>query len=333
MAVQEKRELWREDGPLGPGRLSTDDPELSALVNKLGGDAPVVDLGGTMSVNLHLVTAGLVLRVHQPFVSRRRVLTLRELRQALGDEGLRVPVPRGEPHRVRGRWAELETFVAHQRQPPAWSSYRWMYGAMARLHRALAGVPTRIPRPVVATYATPSSLRRWAALTADAVRSDPYARDMAASLVRMVGRLERQWVPTRAVPNQLIHGDVRLSNVGLAPDDAAVVLDFGFVATRPRIYDFAYALSWMVLRPDASGTGEAFPWDKVPELISAYEEGAGSRLTPAERQAILPYLAAVPLYLASIAGFMPDPVRQLVGEQRFLDIADWVFANPDALAT
>lgn len=48
---------------------------------------------------------------------------------------------------------------------PTWATYVWMYGAMGRLHRALVGLTTSVPRPVLSTYAAPRTLRRWAALT------------------------------------------------------------------------------------------------------------------------------------------------------------------------
>ena len=49
---------------------------------------------------------------------------------------------------------------------------------------------------------------------------------------------------------------------------------------------------------------------------------------PVERRALAPYLAAVPLYLAAIAGHTPDPVGVLLGERPFLRIAEWVLSHP-----
>jgi hypothetical protein len=89
----------------------------------------------------------------------------------------------------------------------------------------------------------------------------------------------------------------------------------------------------MILRPDASGRAEEFPWHQLPELIEAYEENAQDVLTTAERRAIGPYLAAVPLYLAATSGHTPHPAEHLLGEVPFLGIAEWVLANGDSLLT
>jgi Ser/Thr protein kinase RdoA (MazF antagonist) len=135
-------------------------------------------------------------------------------------------------------------------------------------------------------------------------------------------------VPATALPGQVVHGDVRLGNVARTPDGRTAFLDFGFAARRPRIHDLAYSLSWIVLRPDDSGTGADFAWERrLPELVSAYEDGAHRALEPLERQALVPYLAAVPLALACVAGFTPTPVANLRDQQPFVAIAEWVLAN------
>lgn len=112
-----------------------------------------------------------------------------------------------------------------------------------------------------------------------------------------------------------------------------VYLDFGFLAHRPRIHERAYALAFMVLRPDSHGTAEGFAWEKVPQLVKAYEDTAQTTLTKAERTALAPYIAAVPLYLAAIAGYAADPVAQLRDETLlpFLRISEWLLAHPEAV--
>jgi len=91
-------------------------------------------------------------------------------------------------------------------------------------------------------------------------------------------------------------------------------------------------LSWIVLRPDDRGRAEEFDWNSVDELIAAYEDGAKTNLTAVERSALGPYLAAVPLYLAAIAGDTPDPSEHLRGERPFLRIAEWVLLNRPTFA-
>jgi len=307
-----------------------DDPTVLALAKTVGGSS-ITDLGGTMSLNLHLAAVGLVLRVHQPFVTRRRVLALRQILRGLVENGLGVPEPVPFQHRelvrCRGRWAELETFKPNSRAPATWHSYIRMFRAMGTLHRALAQFGVGVPTPVLSTYGPPGTLRRWMVVTTAAVGTDTPAGETAAWVNRLIRELDRQWVPSRDLPCQLIHGDIRLSNVVAAPDGEAVYLDFGFAAVRPRIHDLAYSLAWIVLRPDGTGTGDNFGWERLPELIDAYEEGAGVSLESIERQALGPYLAAVPLYLAAISGYTPGPARHLLEELPFLRIAEWALAN------
>lgn len=286
-----------------------------------------------MSLNLHLAGDGLVLRVHQPWESRARITALRQLRRRLRDTGLRVasPVPVGGRDLVRweGRWAELEAYVTHSKPPPTWDSYLWMYEAMGTLHmslRQLSEIP--LPRPAIATYGPPDTLRRWMAVTAHAVEQDLEGRAIARWSRELIGRLARTWTPARTLPVQIVHGDIRLGNVVHTPDGEPVYLDFGFAARRPRVHELAYSLSWIILRPDGSGTGEDFDWDRLRELLGAYERTAYDRLTGVERSSLGPFIAAVPLYMAAIAGFTLDPVAHLLENERFIRIADWVLSHP-----
>jgi len=84
---------WWIDDPANPGRASMYNPAVQRLAAEVAPGCDMVDLGGTMSLNLRLDPAGLVLRVHQPFVSRRRLLALQAVRRKLADLGLAVPVP------------------------------------------------------------------------------------------------------------------------------------------------------------------------------------------------------------------------------------------------
>lgn len=97
---------------------------------------------------------------------------------------------------------------------------------------------------MVATYATPSILRRWLAMAESEVEGDREATQIVNHLVR---RLERHWVASSALPAQIVHGDIKLSNVGLQPAGSPLFLDFGFAACRTRVHELAYALAFMVI--------------------------------------------------------------------------------------
>jgi Ser/Thr protein kinase RdoA (MazF antagonist) len=326
---------WWTDDPADPGRTVLDDPDVQKLVAAISPESRATDLGGVMSLNVRLDAAGLVLRVHQPFVSRRRLLALQEVRRALAGQGLFVPAPvhwRGETvFRCRDRWAELEEYLPHERLAPAFDAYLWMFGAMGALHRALAGLELAVPHPRVATYAPPGSLRRWLPVTQAAVQGDPEAADVARLLRSLVRQLRRQWVPGAGLPTELIHGDVRLSNVCRSAEGRTVYLDLGFLALRPRVYDLAYALAFVLLALGGHRAPEHFGWDCIPLLVEAYESAAGMGLVPAERTALAPYAASVPLYAAALDGFTEDPAGKLRSRLPFLHLSEWLLAHPTAL--
>jgi Ser/Thr protein kinase RdoA (MazF antagonist) len=326
---------WWNDNPSDPDRPTLDNPAVQRLVDAIEPGAQATDLGGIMSLNVRLDPAGLVLRVHQPSVSRRRLLAVQAVRRDLIGQGLVVPAPlawRGATvFRCGPRWAEIERYIVHERAAPTLDSYRWLFGTLGALHRALLPLALPVPRPVIATYAPPGSLRRWLPVTTAAVRDDREATAVARLLAALIGRLRGQWVPACRLPVQLIHGDVRLSNVGRAPDGRAVYLDFGFLARRPRLHDLAYALAFMVRALEGHHAPEAFGWQRVPDLVADYEAAAQARLTAEERRALAPYTAAVPLHGAALDGFATDPAAQLRSRRPFLRLSDWLLAHPDAL--
>ena len=201
---------WWTDDRADPGRLSLNNPDVQHLIAAISPESHVTDLGGVMSLNVRLDAAGLVLRVHQPFVSQRRL-------------------------------------------------------------------------------------------------------------------------PATALPMQLVHGDVRLSNVCRTLEGRTLYLDFGFLAWRPRIHELAYALAFMLLALGGHQAPESFTWESVPRLVEEYEATANARLTPAERRALFPYTAAIPLYAAALDGFTEDPVGKLRSRLPFLHLSAWLLAHPTAL--
>jgi Ser/Thr protein kinase RdoA (MazF antagonist) len=324
--------------PHASARPSADDPRLEPLLRRIGHTAsqPPADLGGTMSLNLHLPERQAVLRVHHPTESRARILGLRRLRRRLADAGQVVSVPLEfdgrELVRWEGHWVQLETYVGHSVPAQTWDSYVWMYESIGQLHRVLRELDAgTVPRPAVATYGPPGSLRRWLAITRSAVTGNPTGEELCAWASELVRRLERQWQSASGLPVHLVHGDIRLGNAVLTTGGERGYLDFGFAAARPRVHELADSLAWIVLRPDSSGTGAGFLWDRVGELIGAYEEAAGVRLSTTERAALGPYLAAVPLYLAAISGYTADATGHLVENTPFIRIAEWVLDHPDRI--
>lgn len=326
---------WWTDEPDDPGRLTLADPDVRALIERISPGSMAVDLGGVMSLNAHLVEAGLVLRVHQHFVSRRRLLALQGLRRALLAQDLVTPRPvcwHGKPLlRCRNRWCELETFVAHRRPPRSPEGYAWMLRATGALHAALRELELGLPRPLVATYAPPGSLRRWLPVTRRAVQADPEACEVVERLSELVRQLSRQWVPARALPRQLIHGDVSPRNICRAQDERPLFLDLGFAARRPRVHELAYALAFMLYSYEAHLAPERFAWQTIAPLIAGYEIAVSWPLTSLERAALSVYAASVPLYAAALDGFTEAPAAKLKARAPFLRLSAWLLAHPDAL--
>ena len=202
------------------------------------------------------------------------------------------------------------------------------FGAMGTLHHALKAIDMSVPQPAVATYAPPGSLRRWLKVTMPAVSHDPEAVGVACLLDDLVKRLRKCWIPAHELPVQLVHGDVRLSNVCRTAEGNTVYLDFGFLARRPRIHDLAYALAFMLLAQNAAQMPGGIDWQFIHGLVEEYEQTAQIRLGALEWQALVPTMAAVPLYAAALDGFTEDPAGKLRGRLRFLRLSESLLAHP-----
>ncbi len=326
---------WWRDNSSDPDRPSLNNPDVQRLIAEIAPEAHAADLGGTMSLNVKLDSKGIVLRIHQPFVSRQRLLALQQVRLCLSEKGLLVAVPlrwhNESVFRCGSRWAELEKYLAHHRLKHEYDSYVWLFGAMGVLHRKLATLDMRVPRPLFATYAPPGSLRRWLPVTEAAVQGNGEAADIVQLLRRSIHRLRSQWIPASQLPQQFIHGDVRLSNVCQTSEGETVYLDFGFLAQRSRIHDLAYSLAFMVRALHGNQIPESFAWQSIPPLIEAYEVSANSPLTAKEKKALVPYTASVPLHAAALDGFTDNPGGHLRERLPFIRLSDWLLAHPEAI--
>ena len=334
------------DGPPPPSSpplqraapLDALDPELRRLATEVAPDGTARDLGGWMSRNLLLEPAGVVLRVHPPFVSRRRLVAVQRVRQALADQGLTVPaaLPRAgsTAFRCGDSWAEAERYIPHERLASTWESYTWMFRAMGTLHRHLSALDLAVPRPPTSLFAAPNTLRAWLPTTEAAVVRDAGATRIARSLRDLLGRLRHRWVSPVHLPCQLVHGDVKLENFGSGASGETVYLDFGFVTRRPRIHDLAFSFNHSVLTVDGDVPNEpdAFPWHRARQLLAEYEDSVGAPLTAKERQALAPYVATVRIYHAAYAGFGPDPAEWLHNSVPALRFSTWLLDHPDAVS-
>lgn len=326
---------WWAWSPTDRYVVPPDHPDVVRLAEQIAPGSGRSPLGGWTSLNVHLHSSGLVLRVHPRYITRRRAVALRTLRRVLLDNGLRAAEPRQwngrELFRCRDRIAELEEFVPHDTPDESWDAYRWLYTGMGRLHRVLASADFDLPRPVDSIWAPPSTLRRWISVAEPTVRNDPRAYEALRHMKRLIATLRAQWIPATALPNQPIHGDFHLGNIGRAESTDMLYLDFGCAARRPRIHDLASSLAGILRTHQDREPLDTFAWQLLPDLIEAYENGAHTTLDPLELAALGPYLATVPLYLAGMAGYLDDPVEHLHNQERldFLNVADWILTHSD----
>lgn len=103
----------------GP-RAGADDPAVAALIDRVAAGDVWTDLGGAFNLNVRIDAAPpVVLRVHRPWVRRRRVAGLRRLRERLRHTPVRVAHPTTRVSgrdlvRVADRWAETSMSAAHR---------------------------------------------------------------------------------------------------------------------------------------------------------------------------------------------------------------------------
>lgn len=314
----------RHDVPEGRARL--DDIDVQRLVERLAPGSEVVDLGGEDNLNLFIVSANVVLRVHKPPVSRRRLLEEHALRSALAARDLLVPLPvtRTEQSLFRcgPRWAELEHYLPLQWAAPGSDSNRRLFDAIGHLHRGLADVTTPMTRPLTRSWTSPDTLRRWLGLNIAAGVGTLQDPTVASELVALLRLLRRRWVSADRLPAQLIHGDLHPGNVMRAATGEAVYLDLGGVTSGPRIHDLAYAIADRAFAGSAAlSTGMNISvWDQIPLLIEDYEAAAGWSLEPVERSALAVYIASAALYY-DICDWSEEPRR---------GVAAWLLENPAA---
>ena len=147
------------------GRPPLGDKHVQRLLGLIAPGSSVTDLGGEDSLNLLVESSQLLLRIHKPFITRRRLEQGHRMRAALASQGLMVPSSvRRNGHstfRCGPRWAELEQYLSVHWAPPGDATRRWLFNAIGRLHRGLSTVSAPLVRPMNRSWTTPSTLRRW----------------------------------------------------------------------------------------------------------------------------------------------------------------------------
>ncbi|WP_202879607.1 phosphotransferase [Serinicoccus kebangsaanensis] len=256
------------------------------------------DLGGTSTTNLRLQLDGppVVARVHPSSTSKDRVRAMRMAKDAVARAG--VPTATGRPAADGsmavalgdGRIAEVEAELrwdTPMKTPALLSSG---FGALATVHDALRQAP--LPQAAsqvdqanhVGALDVPAAVapgiarvRRWA----DPTLTD-YA-DRAQRHLDVVHGLERELVQGQLV--HVVHGDFWDDNVLFRGDELVGVVDFGFMARRPRVDDLALT-TWFWLLEPASGPPGPPQVGLVAAWLRSYDAAAEIPLSAGERRAL-----------------------------------------------
>jgi Ser/Thr protein kinase RdoA (MazF antagonist) len=286
----------------GP-RAGLEDPGVSALIDRVAGGAGWAEMGGEFNLSVRIdVEAPVVLRVHRPWPTRRRIAGLRRLRERLQSTNVRVarptPILGRELLRVGNRWAETEEFVDHVQLPADEDSHARLFAELGRVHAALedAWEPS-LPAPLD-DHRTFGQLRQAIGFTRRrfGVRSEPVVermRHLTGELSRLRAEVDLPFAP--------IHGDYKLGNVGELPDGSWVTFDLDFARVRERVYDVAASLHHVDQSGELLDPGR---------LLDAYAGTAREPLTPDERRWLPGALALIPLHWAATAGLVGNGIRE-----------------------
>jgi homoserine kinase type II len=284
-------------------RIDGSDALVEEIAGLFGLPFPVTwrDLGGSWTTNLLLEYPGrpLVTRIYQGYTSPDRLAAVQAARQAVGAAGIPTVVPafadRPFVTLSGGRLAEVEPYVHWNARMSTVPLLEAGFGVLARLHDVLrtAVIPAaaRTVRyanhiysedALSATFSGADLIRGWgdAALSAFA--------DEVTAHVSTVDSAER---PLRAGQlRQVVHGDFWDNNVLFLDDVLVALLDFDFMAERPRVDDLALTAYFYLLEP---GKGLPGPADRLQlrRFVDCYDVSARVPLSDSER-------AALPLAIA-----------------------------------
>lgn len=287
-------------------RLAADDSLVAEIADRYGLGRPAAwcDLGGSWTTNLRLELPGqepLVARIHRAYAPPERLAAVQAARIAVADAGLPAIRPLATPGGAsyvrlgNGRLAELEPFVAWNERMNTAARLESGFGVFGRLHDALrnaalpaAGRTTSAANHIHAEVALAASrrgadrIRGWG----DAVLTD--LADRAVRHLEAVAETEQPLLDRQLT--QVVHGDFWDNNIVFRDGQLAAILDFDFMAARPRIDDLALTVYFFLLEP-----GRALPTAtdraQVRRLVDAYDAGTTRPLATEER-AMLPLAIA-----------------------------------------
>jgi hypothetical protein len=275
---------------------------VSALIDRVACGAGWADIGGGFNLNLRIdAEPPVVLRVHRPWVRRRRVAGLRRFRERLQRTQARVarpiPISGCDLLRVADRWAELEEFIDHVQPPADEDSYVRLFEELGCVHTALKAVWEPSPPEPLDDQRTFGQLRYSVGFTHRRLgtRSEPVVHRMR----QLTGELSKL---RRSNCHALrFMGTTNWATWGELSDGSWVTFDLDFASVRERLYDIAASLHHV------APSGELL---EPRRLLDAYESTAPEPLPRDEYRWLPRALALVPLHWAATAGLVGDGIRE-----------------------
>lgn len=278
-----------------------------AAVFALTGDLDWSDIGGGWTTNLPITGADrpVVARIHQGGKSTDRLLAEQAARIALADAGVPAVRPLAGPSGLTvvrlpdGRLAEPEPFVSWDARMNTERLIRQGFGVMARMHDVLrtAELPAAARTAARANQVLAADAAAATRLGAVRMRSwgDPVLSRFADDVVAHVDDVSAAEEPLVAGQvSQVVHGDF-WDNVLFRGDDLAALIDFDFMADRPRIDDLALTAYLWFLQP-GKGIPDATGMRELRRFVDAYDAAADLPLALDERL-VLPLAIARPTSL------------------------------------
>jgi len=277
-------------------------PELLRVLSERYGlwwPGEVVDLGGSVNLNIHLPTenGGVVARLYAPWTSPARLSSMQLVRSHLAQSG--IPIPETIATRdgaawmsFEGRVLEVERYIAGQRMD-TWDRLLHGMGVLGQIHQTLEGVDAGAAgrqAPYANYVAADRALEctREAAARIGGDAGSPAEIRLAQLAERLALELQAaEFERTTFLPRLLVHGDFWDNNVLFRDMQIVAVLDFDFMGERARIEDVALILCYMFT--SLSFRQQYRPLDrigKLRELVDAYDAGLRDHLSAPERAAL-----------------------------------------------
>ncbi len=328
----------------------------------------VTPLGGAVNgvARIHTDIGDLVVRVHRPWTGPARLTAVHAVQDRL--RTLVIPIPRvvasssgqtfvtipGDPSGPPRQGAEHDRLVEVTEAVIADSTEETrdradlVLAMLAPLHNALAAVDrASVPQPTYAAHVDVLEAIAWLDETDDAFATCASHPDFPrASAVRTIARelIERIRRDRLALephlPRQLVHGDLGFGNVLVRDGRVVAVLDFDFMAERPRIFDLAYSLYHALTRLRSRHRNGVLTEDELSWLaghVAAYSRAANRPLTGPELDALPLEMVMVGVYQVAEAGFVADDppraIAQTLSIEHHLPLIAWLADVPDQLTS